>query len=281
MQEKERFHYLNLEKGYEGEVTFDLLIENLQPEMFIINDLLLEISGSYFQIDTVIIRQGNVLLIDIKNYQGDCYLESDNMYSVATSREYKNPVNQLKRSTVLFRQLLQNLNQNFLVESSLLFINSEFTLYQAPMDQPIILPTQINGFIRDLNNTSSTLNDSHKNLAQKLLSLHKTKNPFTNIPEYAYDKLQKGMYCKKCGSFIFVYRKPHFICNQCGEHEKLESAIMRNVREYELLFPNDKITTQKIYDWCRVDLNKRTFARVLNKNYKPYGHTRGTYYKVE
>ncbi len=32
LTEKEKFHYLNLEKGYEGEVNFDLLAESLQEE---------------------------------------------------------------------------------------------------------------------------------------------------------------------------------------------------------------------------------------------------------
>ena len=144
LTEKEKFHYLNLEKGYEGEVKFDLLAESLQEEKFIINDLLLEVNNSYFQIDTLIISQGVIHLLEIKNYQGDFYLKSDRLYSVETDREYKNPVDQLKRNATQFRQLLQNLKQNYLVDASVIFINPEFTLYQAPVDHPIILPTQVN-----------------------------------------------------------------------------------------------------------------------------------------
>ena len=69
--EKERFHYSNLEKGYEGEVKFDLLAESLEEERLIINDLLLEVNNSFFQIDALIISQGMIHLLDIKNYQGD------------------------------------------------------------------------------------------------------------------------------------------------------------------------------------------------------------------
>jgi hypothetical protein len=194
LTEKEKFHYLNLEKGYEGEVNFDLLAESLQEEEFIINELLLEVNNSYFQIDTLIISQGVIHLLDIKNYQGDCYLKSDKLYSFVTDREYKNPIDQLKRSATLFRQLLQNLKQNYLVDASVIFINPEFNLYQAPMDQPIILPTQVNRFLRDLNKTPSKLNEDHKKLAQKLISLHQTKNPFTVLPNYNYNQLQKGIY---------------------------------------------------------------------------------------
>lgn len=279
LTEKENYHYLNLEKGYEGEVKLDLLAESLQEERFIINDLLLEVNNSYFQMDTLIISQGVIHLLDVKNYEGDYYFESDKLFSVKTGREYKNPINQLKRSETLFRQLLQHLKQNFLVEASIIFINPEFTLYQAPMDLPIILPTQVNQFLRDLNQTPSTLNDSHKKLAQKLISLHQTKNPFTILPKYHYDQLQKGIYCITCRLFSVSVKNNDFVCGKCGAHEKIELAILRNVEEFKVLFPDRKITTQTIYEWCETDLNKKTFCRILKKNYKALGKTRNTYYE--
>ncbi len=279
LTKKEKFHYLNLEKGYEGELKFDLLAKNLQEERFIINDLLLELNNSHFQIDSLIISQGVIHLLDIKNFEGDCYLESDKLFSVTTGREYKNPVNQLKRCATLFRQLLQNLQQNYPVEASVIFINPEFTLYQAPMDQPIFLPTQVNRFFRDINNTPSTLNEAHQKLAQKLISLHQTKNQFTLLPEYSYDQLKKGVYCKNCRSFQVTIKNSDFVCNNCGEQERIEQAILRNVKEFKQLFPDRDITTQSIYEWCKVDLCKKTIRRILKKNYTVFGKTRGTYYK--
>lgn len=279
LSEKEKFYYGNLEKGYEGERKFDLLVENLQEERYVINDLLLEVNNSYFQIDSLLISQGVIHLLDIKNFQGDCYLESNKLYSVTTSREYKNPVDQLKRSTTLFGQLLQSLKQNYLVESSVIFINPEFTLYQASMDQPIVLPTQVNRFLRDINNTPSKLQDGHKKLAQTLLSLHQTKNPYSVLPDYNFDELQKGVYCKSCKSFLVVLKNHNFVCKQCGGIEKIEDAILRNVEEFRLLFPEQKITTHNIFDWCKVDLNKTTIYRALKKNYTTIGSTKDTYYK--
>ncbi|WP_143522427.1 nuclease-related domain-containing protein, partial [Pseudomonas sp. 2822-17] len=73
LDEKEKFRYLNLEKGYEGELKFDALLENLQEERYILNDLLLAVNNSYFQIDSLIISQGIIHLIDIRNFEGDCY----------------------------------------------------------------------------------------------------------------------------------------------------------------------------------------------------------------
>jgi hypothetical protein len=279
LTEKEKFHYMNLKKGYEGEVKFDQQTECLSEERYIINDLLLEVNNSYFQIDTLIISQGIIHLLDSKYYQGDCYLEDDNLYSVTTGREYKNPVVQLKRCSTLFRQLLQNLKQNYLVEALVIFNNPEFTLYQTPKDLPIILPTQVNRFLNEINDTPSKLDDGHKKLAQKLISLHQTKNPFVTLPKYNYNQLKKGTYCKICESLPISIKGRYFVCEDCGSVEKVELAILRNVSELKLLFPEQKLTTQIIYDWSKADLSRRTLRRILKKNFTALGSTSNTYYE--
>ncbi|MFJ5762421.1 nuclease-related domain-containing protein [Neobacillus sp. NPDC093182] len=279
LTQDEQFRYSNLEKGYEGELKFDRLAESLHEEIYILNDLLLKVNNSYFQIDSLHILQGVIHLLDIKNYQGDYYLENDKLYAVSSGREYKNPLDQLKRCSTQFRILLQTLKLNYLFEASVIFVNPEFTLYQAPRDQPIIFPTQVNCFLSEINKTPSKLNVGHKKLAHTLISLNQTKNPFTELPEYSYDKVQKGNYCRTCGSFQVSIKNNYFVCGSCGEHEMIEQAILRNAEEFKLLFPDRKITTQSIYDWCKVDLHRRTFSRALKKNYTAFGNTRDTYYQ--
>lgn len=279
LTDKEKYHYLILKKGYEGEVKFDSLIADLPEERYIVNDILLEVNNSYFQIDSFIISQGVINLLDIKNFEGDYYYDSDKLYSVASRRELKNPVNQLKRSTTLFRQFLHDHKLNYLVEPFVIFINPEFTLFQAPMDEPIILPTQVNRFLRELELTPSKLNDGQNNLAKRIISSHQTKNPFTKLPKYDYDLLRKGIYCRACHSYQIMVRKYSFVCEKCGEKEKIEDAILRNLKELKLLFPELKITTSIIYEWCDGQLNKKTYSRVLNKYYTAIGNTSDTYYE--
>ena len=57
LSEDEKQNYLYLKKGYEGEVMFDSLTDKLQCECYILNDLLLKINNTFFQIDTLIIFQ--------------------------------------------------------------------------------------------------------------------------------------------------------------------------------------------------------------------------------
>ena len=198
---KDKQHYFNLQKGYEGEVLFDSETAKLQCECFILNDLLLKQNNTTFQIDSLIIHSETIYLFEVKNFEGDYYYESDRLYKKPKS-EITNPLNQLNRSESLLRQLLQNLGYNIPITASVVFINPEFTLYQTPLNKPFIFPTQINRYLKNLNTIPSKLNKKHKMLADQLISLHIKDSPFKQLPTYDYDQLQKGITCAKCTSFF-------------------------------------------------------------------------------
>ncbi len=111
----------------------------------------------------------------MKNHKGDFIYKTDRLESLS-GRVYPNPLDQLNRSSTLFRQLMQKSGYNFPVESFAVFVDPEFTLYQAPQNLPFIFPTQLNQFMKKLNKLPSKLNNRHRMLAEKLVSLHQTKH---------------------------------------------------------------------------------------------------------
>lgn len=278
LDSSDRKRLSKLQRGYEGEVQFDLLAKNIVEERYILNDLRLEVNKSELQIDSLIISQGTTYLLDVKNFYSDFYMDGDKFISIKTGEEYKNPLDQLKRSALLLRQVFNSYNLNFLIEPYVIFINPEFTLYQAPMNQPIILPTQTNRFIRELNELPSKLNDSHRKLAQTLQSLHQTKNRFQKLPEYRYEQLRKAMFCGECGYLFSIIDHLDLVCGNCGKHEKFESAILRHTEEFKLLFPERKITTSAIHEWCNGHLAKKTITRILKRNYNLVGSSSNTHF---
>ncbi|WNS77503.1 nuclease-related domain-containing protein [Bacillus sp. DTU_2020_1000418_1_SI_GHA_SEK_038] len=141
-------YYLKLEKGYQGEVFFDELTAKLECDLYILNDLCLEFNRSVFQIDTLIISQLTIFLIEIKKFEGDYLYDSEEFRGVSSNIEITNPLDQLKRSKSLLRSLLKNHGTNLPIEGYLTFVNPEFTLYQAPLNASIILPTQLNRFLK-------------------------------------------------------------------------------------------------------------------------------------
>ena len=278
LSSKDKQHYFNLKKGYEGEVVFDSFTEKLQCDCLILNDLLLKTNNTVIQIDSLIIFSETIYLFEVKNYEGDYYYESDRIYNKSQS-EINNPLHQLSRSESLLRQLLHNLGFNPPIAASVVFINPEFTLYQTPLNKPFIFPTQINRYFKKLNTIPSNLNGESKMLADKLISLHIDHYPFIQLPAYDDDQLRKGITCLECDSFSISVEGQNCVCKECGYKEMVSTAVMRSVKEFILLFPNRKITTNVIHDWCKVVKSKKRIRIILKKNLTIVGVHRGSFYQ--
>lgn len=278
LSDKDKQHYFYLKKGYEGEVLFDSFTEKLQSECLILNDLLLKMNNTTFQIDSLIIFLDTIYLFEVKNFEGDYFYESDRLY-MKPRIEINNPLTQLTRCESLLRQLLQNLGFNTPIHASVVFINPEFTLYQTPLGKPFIFPTQINRLMKKLNAISSKLNGKYKMLADKLVAQHIKDSPYTLAPAYDYDSLRKGITCGGCGSLLVSAEGAKCVCGECGHLEMVDAAVMRSIDEFKLLFPNEKITTNGVYDWCRVVESKKTIRRILTSNFKMVGVHQWAYFE--
>ncbi|MCR2822486.1 nuclease-related domain-containing protein, partial [Lederbergia panacisoli] len=163
-------------------------------QWLVLNDMQLESNHSDFQIDSLVIAQKPILLFEIKNYEGDYYIEDEQWYYM-NGDKIQNPLSQLERSEVLFRRLLRDQGYNIPIESYLIFINPEFHLYNAPRNLPIIFPNQQNRFFEKLSKIPSNINDHHKKVAHKLISLHNEKPHFMKIPVYSFEEIRKGFIC--------------------------------------------------------------------------------------
>jgi hypothetical protein len=277
LSEKDAKKYYSVEKGFEGEKKFDEFLATIPGRWLTLNDLGLESDNNYFQVDTSLLFQGIIHLINVKNFEGDYYIDSNGQWFSGSDKLTKDPVEQLIRSENLFKQLLQELGFHFSVESYLVFINPEFHLYNAPRNLPAVFPTQLNRYKNKLFSISSNLNERHHKLAQKLVALHQTESPYTRYPEYHYEKLKKGIICVRGDSFIKNFEKHKLVCDKCGNVEAVESAVLRYIEEFALLFPEKKITVTTIQNWCQI-ISKKTIRRILSKNFKEMGSSSATYY---
>lgn len=278
LEEKDLLNLFTQEKGYEGEVQFDHWFTDYRAECLIINDLLLEVNGTLFQIDSLVITQDRLHLFEVKNMEGDYYLDGEK-FKTSAGAEVKNPLHQLSRAESLLKQLLKNLGFYTPLEPHLVFINPEFALLQAPLKSPIILPNQLNRFMKNMNRTSSKLTSKHTKLAEALLSLHIKKSPFTRVPEYNFEMLRKGVICGTCGEFLESYSRNKYICRNCQSQESMESVVLHSAKTFQLLFPERKLTTTAIYEWSDGLLPIKAIRRVFQSNLSVNGECSSTYYE--
>lgn len=270
-------YYSNLEKGYLGELEFDrIAASQLSDDWLAVNDLLLEHHNRIFQIDSLLLRNGKIFLNDVKNFDGD-YLMKDDNWCTASGKEVDNPLKQLDQCESRLRQLCHALGFSFPIESRLVFVNPEFYLFQAPLNLPIIYPAHLNLYMNQLKMKSGKVTERDFKLAKKLASLHMKKSPFSRVPSYRYEQLKKGIACASGDGFMRVSNKETLVCSKCGCIESVETAVLRNVAELKRLFPDLKITTFVVQDWCEI-LSIKTIRRILIKNFEQVGRTKDVYY---
>lgn len=275
--EKDKLRYLNLVKGYEGEVMFDSFTGKLQCQSYILNDLQLELGGNPFQLDSSVLTQQPIYLYEVKNYEGDYYFAEGKFYKVSNrEKEILNPLLQIERSESLLRQLLQNLGYRIPIEAYVIFINPEFQLYQAPLNKPIIYPNQLNHFMKMVNSRPSQLDGYHKKLADQLVSLHQPRLHREKLPPYEFGGLRKGLMSACCHTLNTTVVGRKLICGICGHMELLDHAVLRSVKEIQLLFPDLNITTVLVQQWCGVD-SAKTIRRILVQNYYVMGNKEYTF----
>src|SRR5690625_2395356 len=293
--ELQALHYLNprtklstsdlrtyeiLQKGYLGERKFyHLLKELLSSDCIVLFDLLLTSNGTTFQIDCILIFQETIYLIEIKNFEGDFYRKGENWFSVSTRNEIRNPLLQLNRSEFLLRHFLQSYKYNLPVKPYVVFVNNAFTLYEAPMQLSILLPTQQCCIIININSTRSILATQHERLANHFIKHHIKGTPFGRLPEYNIKDLRTGVTCHRCRHFMvpFSYRKMR--CQNCGDTEGVPSAIMRSVVEVGLVFAERKIKVTLIYEWCGGIFSRSTIRSILYRHMNLVHKSQLSYYE--
>lgn len=279
LNDADKRYLISLEKGFEGEERFDILVKtHLNGEALVVNDLLIENKGNTFQIDALIITSDTIYLYEIKNYKGDFQMISGQL-SYTSGQEITNPLIQLKRTKELLRQLLKDWGLSYRIEAHVLFINDTFTLYNARLDDPIIFPTQIKEHLIGLNAKCRSLVKQANHLADKLVDRHKTDSVFQKqLPVYDFEGFKTGVSCV-CGSFDLIITQRSCYCKICYKRMSIEELVVENVNEFKFLFPEQKITTSMIDEWCGNTVNYRKIRNVLQRHLVSSGTNSGTYYE--
>lgn len=267
-----------LSTGYKGELYFSKLVQTeLQCEPIVLYDLLLEINGSECQIDCLLIFQNELILIEIKNYQGDFFIENNDWYKLPKNG-IKNPLYQLQRTELLLNQFLKQHQLTLKVKAFVVFTHPEFQLYQAPLNIPLVFHTQLKRFIQRLQNIPCQISKHNHNIEKLLKSNHKTSSAYESslFDDYAY--LKKGVTCGKCNGLMEMSGAKNMLCLKCGFIDRFERATMRNVCDFHTLFPDEKMTVSAISNWTDNHASKYRIRTILSKHCQFIKNGRNSYY---
>lgn len=268
---------MSLEKGYEGERRFDRVFQGSLGNCLFLNDLHFNHDSNYFQIDSLLISALGIYLYEIKNMDQEYFMEENKLFKLPRY-EISNPLNQLSRTELLFKQMLQKYELRVDFNPYVVFINPNFTLLQAPINKRIILPTQINNHLQSLSKNLPSLPPTKFELAKEILALETTERVIREMPKYTYEEVRKGVSCLNCGSLKTKREYRTIKCFTCSSVGPLDEVIFSTIDEFELLFPNVKVTTSIIVEWCSGEISPATALRILKKRYEMQKTKRWSYF---
>lgn len=275
----EKHQYNRQYKGLIGEKRLATSLEKISFDKALpLYGLLFNANETEFQIDCLLLTTETIFLLEVKNYTCNYYINDNKIYSLQTNKEITNPFLQLERSTFLFNKLLEQLNVTLDVRSYIVFVNDDFTLYQAPIHLPVIFPTQIKRFIQKINANSPPLTNEISSIAKLLTSHHQDRSAYKQLPSYGFDELKQGVFCVKCCEKLQRKDKFYFKCPNCELLTHINTIILQATVEYHTLFPTRHITTKRVNDWCGNAFSNTTVRHVLQENLQMIPNGRYTHY---
>lgn len=261
----------NQTSGHTGECQLDGFTARLTCDCLVLNDVPLIISGTDFQIDALIITPEEIGLYEVKNYGGE-YLYNDGfLEAIYSDLSFESPTNRVNRHTSLLCSLLKKHHFAIPIKQYVVFIHPEFMIHDATLHKKILLQSTLPSHFRRLNKCTKSLSENHFRLAQKLCKISEQTDLYVKgLPKYTYEECKKGVICEKCGCLIpkIQYKSKLSKCDHCGHNELVTKAILRHIREYHILFPEQRMSIAAIYKWCDGVFSERKISAVFQKEYQ-------------
>lgn len=276
---QENHRYDQLLKGFKGEKKLEKLFHKGNNEKITaLFSCLYEHNSQEFQIDCTLITSDIIYLLEVKNYSGNYSMRNNSIYYLPTNQEINNPINQLTRTEILFKNMLSEMKINMQVRSFIVFVNRNFVLYNVSEEMPIILPPQIERFFQKTNENAYAPTDQTTRIAERLLHRNKQESTYERRPKYEISECRRGLFCMYCHTVLNRAGRQTFGCGRCNKKYNVEEVVLYAVAQYHLLFPEKKIRVEKLLDWCGDEISDGYMRRILTKHLRNMPKSRYSYY---
>lgn len=214
--------------GYSGECNVDSYIERTQITHLtkIFTDVHLRISPTFtFQIDTLIITERYVLIVEVKNLkdtvrfvQNPPHLEQ--MFESGEEVVLDCPVYQIESNKSNLDEWFRQRGIHLKTLGLLVLANPKTKVKDAPSDFPIIYKKQIPFYLQNLNPSETVLSPVQlHDLAREINAEQQRFNPFPLCDYYNIDQreLKVGLLCRYCNQQLQRKNREKWHCESCGK----------------------------------------------------------------
>lgn len=233
-------------KGYVGEQKVDYHIDFLAADFTILHDVSLEIRNKTFQLDTIVITQHAIFIVESKNYSGtitfDTILQQLTRNDGKKESGYQYPITQVELQQLKLQQWLQLHNHTNIPFYFFIAISEPSTIINVIGDREAIARVVAHGAaipkkVLDMNDTfkkrgASTIH--HRKIGQMILQGCKDFDMDIMAKHgVCWQALLPGVQCLKCGWLGMERIYNGWVCKKCTN--KSRYAHRRAIADYFLL----------------------------------------------
>ncbi|WP_370048184.1 nuclease-related domain-containing protein [Lysinibacillus sp. RC79] len=251
--------------GYAGEQRVDQEWQEIYLEHvhYLLHDVVLKDEGvSIHQMDTLLMSQNFILIVEIKNIVGRVeYMEDHHQFIRVTYDGkvdgFRNPFDQVKRHARFLRQIFQKAGDHIPIIYMIVSANPNMIMTSSLSAQPIIHVSGLAEKVEQLFNQHQQAYLSEeilRELSKHILKMHK---PTQWTLDMKMDELKKGVLCSKCDyRFAMHYRQGKWQCENCGEVDN--QAFNNALKDYRYMY-GELISNSSLQDFFGISCAKTVY----------------------
>lgn len=256
-------------RGYEGEKILD---QHLKQHDDIIYAHNLEfIIDKMLQIDFIIIKNYEIIILEAKHYYGDFIFHSTHMES-PSNNQYPLPFNQLHAAIQNIKRLCMKLNIEATIYGYTVFTSDTFTpLNSIPHRSQVLLKSEFHKF-HDMF-ASNQISRDQQLLNEVMQHQEIFTDQFEKLSVSDLSKIKKGLKCPKCENLHtikIIKNKKFFKCLNCGVVIKRQELYYYNILELARIKRGEGFTIDEAREWCESQ-NNFTIRKLCNINFSSKG----------
>lgn len=277
--------------GISGEKSLNFPLSFLDDKRFLIyHDLRLFDGVHYFQIDTLVVTQHYLLILEVKNISGTLMFDPafNQLIRISDTKEeaFPNPLTQVERQRSQLRALLQKINIPEPIETLIVVANRRAVLKATEEVQFIsskvirneYLPTKVKLLDKQYGEERLTVKEVRK-IGRTLVKLHEPLDrDVLKRFSISQDELIVGVACPACAHLAMLRLHGRWFCERCGTYSR--NAHLKALQDYALLVSRE-ITNQEARRFLRMDSVSATSKMLRAMNLPCEGIKKGRKYFLD
>ncbi|MGD6854821.1 nuclease-related domain-containing protein [Bacillus infantis] len=231
--------------GYYGELSLDYYLQMLpEKEYLVLHDLRLGLSGSFFQIDLLVLHAHFALILEVKNILGTLVFDKQFSQMIRTQDEkeegFPDPIAQAEHHKKQLARWFAERSIPLPVEA-LVVISKPSTVLKAnstAISRMVIHSHRLLGKVEELSGRyhQSLMESRELRRTSRLLIKHHTPEEIDILSRMRVrrENVRIGVHCGGCGHIPVIREYGTWLCPKCGLKDK--SAHVAALKDYFLLF---------------------------------------------